>query len=113
MVNRRTGETLFTEVIRARRPKDRMKGLLGTNELPRSSAIVLEPARQVHTFGMKYPIDIIFCDDEMRVIGVLESVAPMRLTPFRWRSRYVIECGAGAAAGVREGDLLAFQPIVL
>lgn len=113
MVNQRTGEILFTEVMRARRPKDRVKGLLGTTSFPSGAAIVIEPARQVHTFGMKYPIDVIFCDDEMKVIGVLAAVAPARLTPLRWRARCIIECAAGAASGVKEGDRLAFQPIDL
>ena len=113
MVNKRTGEVLFTDVVRASRPKDRVKGLLGTTSLNSRSAIVIQPARQVHTFGMKYPIDVIFCDHEMRVIDVLVRVAPMRLTPRRWQSRCVIECAAGAASGVRAGDLLVLQPIDL
>ena len=113
MVNQRTGEILFTEVVRARHPKDRLKGLLGTTSLPRGTAIMIEPARQVQTFGMKYPIDVIFCDNGMQVIGVLGSVAPMRLTPLRWRARCIIECAEGGASGVEEGDRLALQPIDL
>lgn len=112
-MNQRSGEILFTEVIRARRPKDRVKGLLGTTSLPPGTAIVIEPARQIHTFGMKYPIDVIFCDDKMQVIEVLDAVAPARLTPLRWRARCVIECAVGGASRVKEGDRLAFQPIDL
>lgn len=108
-MNQRTGETVFDALIRAAGPRERMKGLLGTEGLPASSALVLEPARQVHTFGMRYPIDVLFCDQSLRVIDVRRSVPPNRLTPLRWRARLVIECAAGSSAGVDVGDTLEIQ----
>lgn len=110
-MNESTGQTLFIEVIRARSPRERAKGLLGTSSLPEGRALLIERARQVHTFGMKYPIDIIFCNRDMRVIDVLSAVVPMRLTPLRWRSRYVFEAAVGTTRGVTTGDVLSLQPI--
>ena len=110
-MNERTGETIFTDVARARRPGQRVKGLLGTTHLPEGAALLIEGARQVHTFGMRYPLDLIFCDKSLKVVAVLRQVRPMRLTLVRWRARYVLEAAGGTVTGVEMGDVLALQPI--
>ena len=111
MVNGRTGDILFAEVIRADGIRERAKGLLGTGALPLGRALVLAPARQIHTFGMRYPIDVVFCDREMNVLGVHREVPPNRLTRVHWGARCVIECAAGGAAGIQIGDVLEIQPM--
>ena len=111
MVNQRTGDVIFAEVIQARRMRERAKGLLGTRSLPPGRALLIAPARQVHTFGMRYPIDIIFCGREWEVVGVVRNLPPNRLTAFRWRARCVLECAAGGASQVQTGDVLEIQPI--
>ena len=70
----------------------RARGLLGRDGI--DGAILLRPARSVHTFGMRFPIDVAFCDEDLEVIRVV-SLAPRRATlPVR-RARAVIETEAG------------------
>ncbi|TVQ79202.1 MAG: DUF192 domain-containing protein [Bradymonadales bacterium] len=82
------------------RPKDRRQGLLKFKTPPTDFAAIFVlplwgffPA--VHTFGMKYPIHILYCDSDRKVRELRESVAPNRFI-LPWRKffggyRYLIE----------------------
>jgi uncharacterized protein len=100
----RDGEVLASlEVAGSRRARSR--GLLGRDGV--DGALLLRPCRSVHTVGMRFPIDVAFCDDELRVIRVV-TMPRHRLSRLVWRSRAVIEAEAGAFArwGLRPGDQL-------
>jgi uncharacterized protein len=98
----REGEVLATVEV-ARRPRERVRGLLGREVI--EGGIVLRPCRQVHTLGMHFPIDVAFCDREGVVLRVA-TVAPWRLTRPVWRSGFVVEAAAGAFErwGLHPGD---------
>ena len=83
----------------------RSKGLLGRTGY--EGAMVLPRTRSIHTFGMRFPLDVAFCDRDMVVVGVAR-VPPMRLTLPRRGGRTVIEAQAGAFErwGLRAGDRL-------
>jgi uncharacterized protein len=93
---------------RARWPKsgrERRKGLLGTSSLRSGEGIILERAYQVHTFGMSYPIDVVFCTKGWEVVHVVDSMKAQRLSRFVVRGFYAIELPAGTV-GVERGDHL-------
>ncbi len=69
-------------------------------------ALIIERAKQVHSFGMAYPIDVLFCDAEWKVRHKVSSMKPTRVTRFVWRARYAVEMVAGAADEVAVGDFL-------
>jgi uncharacterized membrane protein (UPF0127 family) len=83
----------------------RAKGLLGRDDV--DGALLLRPARSVHTFGMRFPIDVAFCDADLRVLEVV-SLRPRRVTRPRWRAGAVVEAELGAFDrwGVHVGDQL-------
>jgi uncharacterized membrane protein (UPF0127 family) len=85
--------------------RGRSKGLLGRDGI--EGAILLRPARSVHTFGMRFPIDVAHVDAEMKVLRIT-TMKPNRLGAVVWRARAVIECEAGLFAhwGVVVGDRL-------
>jgi uncharacterized protein len=101
------GRTIARCVVRARTPGARMRGLLGRTPAM-GEALALEPAKQVHTFGMRAPIDVVFCDRELRVLYVARSMKPNRVGRFVWSARYAFEMGPGGAGPVEPGDRLAF-----
>jgi len=85
--------------------RSRTRGLLGRDGI--DGAILLRPARSVHTFRMRFAIDVAFCDASLRVLRIT-TLAPNRITwPVRG-ARAVIECEAGLLAkwGVAVGDEL-------
>lgn len=64
--------------------------------MARGEALVLEPAKQVHTFGMKYPIDVVFCNSRGTILHARRHLRPGRLTRVVLASRFVVELGAGS-----------------
>lgn len=84
---------------------ERSKGLLGRTGY--EGAMVLPRTRAIHTFGMRFPVDVAFCDRDLVVLDVAR-VRPMRMTLPRRRGRTVIEAQAGAFErwGLRPGDKL-------
>jgi uncharacterized protein len=86
----------------------RSKGLLGRTGY--EGAMVLPRTRAVHTFGMRFAVDVAFCDRDLVVLDVAR-VPPMRLTLPRRRGRTVIEAQAGAFErwGLRPGDRLEIR----
>jgi len=79
------------EVVESRRARGR--GLLGRDGI--DGAMLLRPARSVHTFGMRFAIDVAHVDSELRILRVC-TMRPNRLGRPIWRSKAVIETEAGA-----------------
>ncbi|MGW1889703.1 DUF192 domain-containing protein [Streptomyces sp. NPDC002004] len=80
----------------------RTKGLLGRDGI--DGAILLTPANNVHTFRMRFTIDVAFLDRNLNVRAV-RTMKPGRLSRLYVRARHVLEAEAGAMArwGLREG----------
>lgn len=81
-----------------------MMGLLGRSSLPADEGLLLVPAWSIHTWFMRFPIDVVFLDAEGRVLRVVERMRPWRLVSVR-HARAVVELAAGVAArlDIREG----------
>ncbi len=86
----------------------RNRGLLGRTSF--EGAMVLPRTRSVHTFGMRFAIDIAVCDKDMVVLGVT-TLRPWRLSLPRRGGRSVVEAQAGAFErwGLRVGDRLELR----
>ena len=110
LIRARDGRTVAHSVVRATTCRARLTGLLGRTSIGPGRALVLEPARQVHTVGMRFPIDVVFCDRELRVLHVARSMRPGRLSRVVLRACFAIEMEAGAARSISTGDLLALSP---
>src|SRR6478672_7291847 len=94
----------------ARDPLTRMRGLLGRRGLAQGEGILLEPAGSIHTFFMRFPIDVVFLDREQRVVRVVPNLGPWRTAGVR-KARAVLELAAGEAArlGVMPGSALRLE----
>ncbi|MFE9402714.1 DUF192 domain-containing protein [Streptomyces sp. NPDC006530] len=84
----------------------RTRGLLGRDGI--EGALLLTPASSVHTFRMRFAIDVAHLDRHLRVIAV-RTMVPGRLGAIRPRARHVLEAEAGAMAawGLRPGSRVA------
>lgn len=109
MLLKNASGTVLAELTAAGGFVARMKGLLGTGALRNGAGLLLK-GRQVHTIGMRYPIDVIYLDRGGTVLKV-RGLAPWRLGPLVPRARWIVELGLGTAGrfGIREGDVLRFE----
>ncbi|MBM4036227.1 MAG: hypothetical protein FJ291_31210 [Planctomycetes bacterium] len=80
---------------------DRRRGLLGRTSLEPGEGMLLDPCRSVHTIGMKFPIDIVFLDRDMKVVGLKAEVKPGSLNNTCLKARSTLELPAGTAAARR------------
>lgn len=85
---------------------ERMKGLLGRQTLPEKEFMLLEPCSSIHTFGMKFAIDVIFLDRDWRVVKTCAEIPPRRVVAGGLRARRTLEAASGwldltALAGVQ------------
>lgn len=96
----------------AETPASRRRGLLGTESLPDGRGLVIIPCRHVHTFGMKYAIDVVLVDASWTVRRVVRNLRPGRLSPLALKGRAVLELPAGKTAetGTEKGDMLDALP---
>ncbi|MEE4594856.1 DUF192 domain-containing protein [Streptomyces sp. DSM 41524] len=87
----------------------RARGLLGRDGL--TGALLLTPASGVHTFRMRFAIDVAYLDRHLTVLDV-HTLRPGRLGRPRLRSRHVLEAEAGALEhwGVRRGVRVVIAP---
>ncbi|RIK05906.1 MAG: DUF192 domain-containing protein [Acidobacteria bacterium] len=72
------------------------KGLLGRSGLAADEAMVLTRCRSIHTLGMRFPIDVIYANNDLEVVGLRESVVPWRSPRGFAKCRHIVEAGAGA-----------------
>src|SRR3954467_15710923 len=91
----------------AERPLSRLRGLLGRSELPPGEGLLLRPSPSIHTWFMRFPIDALFLDRDLRVLAVRPEVRPWRMAGQRG-ARAVLELSAGEALrrDIRPGDQL-------
>ena len=74
--------------------RSRLRGLLGRDGL--DGALLIQRGRSVHTIAMRFPIDVAYCDADLRVVDVVCSMPRHRVGRPRWRARAVLEAEAGA-----------------
>ena len=75
------GEKLISSKVRiADTILDRMVGLLKTDSLSDGESLLIEPCNSIHTFFMKFNIDVIFLDKDLKVVKIFRDMPPWRMT---------------------------------
>ncbi len=94
--DRSTGRLVVAKLERADTWLKRFKGLMGRETLDEDSGLYLEPCRQVHCFFMKFPIDVVFVDEQGRVVGLDVQLRPWRIGRYHPRAVGALELPAGS-----------------
>jgi uncharacterized membrane protein (UPF0127 family) len=101
------GLALATEDV-----SERIEGWMRKDSVAEGEGILIAPCASIHTLGMRVTIDVVFLDEALRVTKVASRVKPNRFAfgslknlLRSWRSQ-ALELPAGAAAGLKPGDVL-------
>lgn len=89
----------------------RGRGLMGRTSFEPGEGLLIEPCNSIHCFFMRIPIDVLYLDDENRVLDVDVQMRPWRVGKPRWTAAKVLELPAGTVqrSATRVGDRLAIQ----
>lgn len=97
-INKSTGRMLAGSVVSAETLLSRCRGLLGRDELPAGEGLLIRPCRGVHTFFMRFPIDVVFLDRTQRVVATVCHLKPGRMTRIFLKAASALELPAGTIA---------------
>jgi hypothetical protein len=103
---------LGTQVEVADSGPARSKGLLGRQGLEPGGGLWIVPCESVHTFAMKFPLDLVYLDRNLRIRKVKSGVPPWRLSACL-SAHSVLELSAGTISHsqTKAGDKLEFTPV--
>jgi len=90
----------------------RRVGLLKHERLERGEGLWIVPCESVHTFFMKFPIDLVYLDKKRKVRKVRKAVPPWRLSACL-TAHSILELPAGTAeeTGTQAGDVLEIEKL--
>jgi uncharacterized membrane protein (UPF0127 family) len=83
----------------------RFRGLMLRASIAPDEGMLFYGTGSIHMFFMRFAIDAVFCDDDLRVVKVVRGLRPWRVAGAR-RARACIELAAGAAGDLAAGDAL-------
>jgi uncharacterized membrane protein (UPF0127 family) len=87
----------------------RLVGLLGRRQLAPLGGALFIPGGSIHTFAMKFAIDVLYLDKAGVVLAVVPALAPWRTSFGPRKSFAVLELGAGAAASITKGERMQWS----
>ncbi len=110
LVLKKNSQIMFSKALWAGNPFLKMKGLLGRKSLAKDEALIFPKAPSIHTFFMKFSIDIVYLDAAKKVVACLEKINPNRILPFI-KSKYTIEMPEDSIQqkGISLGDQLIWE----
>ncbi|MBW2562540.1 MAG: DUF192 domain-containing protein [Deltaproteobacteria bacterium] len=112
-VNVTTQKELGERISKAVTFFQRTRGLLGRKEIKKGEGLYIPKCRSIHTFFMRFTIDVIFIDDDNRITRVVPGLVPFRIAFGPRNTAGVLELSAGTLKDNRcvAGDKISFLPI--
>lgn len=113
VLNETRGEVLAARAQVASSWWGRGKGLIGVRALDDHSGLIIEPCSSIHTWFMRFPIDVLFVTADGRIVKAARSVRPWRAGPVALGARYVVELPDGTLArtGTVVGDRVTVEAL--
>jgi uncharacterized membrane protein (UPF0127 family) len=90
---------------------ERMCGLLPKADLAEDQGMWFSPCTSIHTFFMRFPIDVAFLDRKGKVVALYEAMPAWRHTWIHFWANSVLEMRAGtiSSRGIKKGDVLCLS----
>jgi len=95
VINLSRNTILADKAAKAESPFARLAGLLKRKSLDEGEALILSPSSGIHSFFMRFTIDALFLDKTGKVIAILPSFKPWRLSSIYFSAHTVIELPEG------------------
>lgn len=111
-VHLKKGEVFADQVGVATTLYQRTRGLLGRGALKDGEGLFIPKCKSIHTFFMRFPIDVLFLDRNNAVTKIVPCLVPFRIAVGPWRTSGVLElqCGTLGEGRFDRGDTISFLP---
>jgi uncharacterized protein len=96
-----SGNTVARRVAVAATFLERFVGLLAHRRLDDDAGLLFRPGGSVHTIGLRFAIDVVFLDAQMRIRRITAGVQPWRIVFSPPQTCCVLELAAGRAAAIK------------
>jgi uncharacterized membrane protein (UPF0127 family) len=112
LTNDRNSRVVARTLLTAFDSASRRRGLLKHDSLPEGSALIIAPSNAIHTFFMRFAIDVAFVSRSGEVLKLRREVPPWRMAA-AWRGFAVVELSSGSLdrSDTRAGDILRITQI--
>jgi len=109
--NQTRGQPLITRGELAQSFWARLRGLMGRRALGEGEGLILVGEKSIHTFFMRFPIDVVYADRAWRVVRLDPAMPPNRVGPIVLQAAYILELPVGViqATGTAVGDQLSLH----
>jgi uncharacterized protein len=109
VINHTKGVTVGTHIILANTSLTRLVGLAGRRRLDAGCGLLIKPSSGIHTFGMRFAIDVVALNKQLIVVRLWQRLHPFRITSLSPRVHSVLELPSGTIAKcqIDIGDKLA------
>jgi len=86
----------------------RLKGLAFRNDFAPGEFLLIKPCKIIHTFGLRFSIDVVFISSQKKVVALIGSLRPNRISPLVPEAASVLELPGGTITktGLKKGDLI-------
>lgn len=71
-------------------------GVIGWKDFGKSNGMILTETNSIHTFFVRFTLDLVFLDKEMKIIRLVKNLKPFSISPIVWRAKHVLEMPAGS-----------------
>ena len=95
VINKTKQAILADKVVIANTFLSRLVGLLGRSKLNQGEGLYLTNCQCVHMFGMRFSIDVVFLDQDNKVVGIEHNLLPFRISGFYRKAISCLELPAG------------------
>ena len=108
---KRNGIIMADRIELARSLKSKFMGLIGRRKFENGSAMIFPGCRQIHTFFMQFPIDVLFIDKDRKVIKIIERFGTGNISGYVKDSFDIIELPSNTIFDCRIviGDELVYE----
>jgi uncharacterized protein len=108
-INKTTGKEIFSNVKLADTYLTRLVGLLSKSKLSDEEGLLITRCPSVHTFFMRFSIDVVFLNKDNKVVKLIGNMRPWRMSPWVREAENVLELNSQASdSKIKQGDILEF-----
>jgi uncharacterized membrane protein (UPF0127 family) len=101
VINHTKGVTVGTHITLANTSLTRLVGLAGRRRLDAGCGLLIKPSSGIHTFGMRFVIDVVALNKQLHVVKLWQRLHPFRITSVSLRVHSVLELPPGTIAKCR------------